>query len=450
MKQPLFGKYHYYMFALDALFDGIVLTLTAGTFFAKLSTSLGVSDATTAILAQSGHLMIALYLVSSITARAKNSKPLIGILNFVYQLLITTIYVLPFFALDPGTTETLLLVILIGAKAISFTCAGAKSSWLVANIPKEKQSSVFGISQALVYVFLFFLSLVMGNVIDRMETAGNLRGAFLILFFILLGASVLNFVSILLTRAPAPKTKEEKSESLADTYRAVLKNKGFRSIAIHRLFYTVANTAVTAYQSTYLINEIGLPMTEVAVYTAIGTAVYAVSLAVWGKIGERRTQYYAYKAGMVITSVANLIAIFLAPNHYLIPYVLFTVIHQCGYAAYIIGYTVIYRLMPERHYAAALATGVIPQSLVAFGTTLVLAPLFNYLKDDLGGTLFGHTFYAQQTFAVIGTLVSVLSLLFLFLITNKHVLPYLKRSQAEISESKDTLPETVQCASESK
>ena len=279
-------------------------------------------------------------------------------------------------------------------------------------------------------VIVFLVHCIQTHETGRKIACGNLvlLFAFLVLFFILLTASVLNLLSLLLTRRPAPQTKEEASESLASAYRAILKNKAFCSIAVHRLFYTTANVAVTAYQSTYLIGEIGLPMTEVALYTAIGTAVYAVSLAVWGKVGECKTQFYTYKIGMVLMSVAAVVSIFLSPDNYVIPYVLFTVLLQCGYAAYMVGYTVIYRLMPERHYAAALAVGVIPQSLVAFGVTLALSPLFNYLKDDLGGTLFGRTFYAQQTFSLIGTAVSVLSLLFLFLLTNKHVSPCLAKS----------------------
>jgi hypothetical protein len=56
-----------------------------------------------------------------------------------------------------------------------------------------------------------------------------------------------------------------------------------------------------------------------------------------------------------------------------------------------------------------------------FFLTLALSPLFDYLKYDLNSTLFGHTFYAQQTFSVIGTVVQSLSLTYLFLVVSKNI-----------------------------
>ena len=444
MKKYLFGEKHYYMYAFDALFDGVVATLTAGTFFAKLTTSLGVSDTTTAILGQVGHLMIVLYLVSSVVARMKNPKPTITILHLCYQVLISTLYLLPFFLFEPSVSEKILLVAILLAKSASFCCAGAKSSWLISNIPKEKQSSVFGISQAIVYGSLFFLSLGMSRVIDRMEERGNLRGAFLIIFLILLAASGLNLATTLLTRRPSPKMEAEEGESLLVTYREVLQNKAFVSIAIQRLFYTVGSAASTSYQATYLINECGLPMTTIALFTAIGTAVNALAHAFWGKVGERTSQYHVYSISMVLMTLACAATIFLSPTHFALPFVLFTVLYNLGHAAYNVGYTVVYRILPERHYASGLAIGVIPQSLVSFFSTLALAPLFNYLKDDLGGTLFGCTFYAQQTFSVIGTAFYILGILYLVFVTNRHMLPLIgkgeerKGEKAVCAESEET------------
>ena len=438
MKKYLFGEKHYYMYAFDALFDGVVTTLTAGTFFAKLTTSLGVSDATTAILGQAGHLMIVLYLVSSIIARMKNPKPTITVLHLCYQLLLSTIYLLPFFVLEPTVSEKILLVIILLAKSASFCCAGAKSSWLISNIPKEKQSTVFGISQAILYAVLFFLSLGMSRLIDRMEENGNLRGAFLAIFFILLAASGLNLATTLLTRRPSPKMEAEQGESLLATYREVLQNKAFVSIAIQRLFYTVGSAAATSYQATYLINECGLPMTTIALLSAIGTAVNAAAHAFWGKVGARISQYYVYGISTVLMTLSCVATIFLSPSHILLPFVLFTIFYNLGHAAYNVGYMVIYRILPERHYAPALAIGVIPQSLVFFFSTLALAPLFNYLKDDLGGELFGRTFYAQQTFSVIGTVFFLLGILYLLFCTNRHMLPLIQTKKAEETVSTES------------
>ena len=148
MKAPLFGKRHYYMYLFETLFDSTVAALVSGTFFAKLTTSLGISDATTAVLAQVGNLTIVLYLLSAFVSRSRRMKPIILSMQFAYQFLISLIYVLPLFAFPIGTTEFLLFTLMLSAKAISFCYAGAKSGWFVANIPEEKRASFFGISHA--------------------------------------------------------------------------------------------------------------------------------------------------------------------------------------------------------------------------------------------------------------------------------------------------------------
>lgn len=422
MKKYLFGEKHYYMYTLETLFDSIVALFISGTFFAKLTTSLGVSDTMTAVLAQSGNLVIGLYLISSFISRSPNAKPIIGVLQLCYQLLVSTIYVLPFFLFEPRTSEILLLVILLVAKGISFVYGGAKSGWYVSNIPAQKRASYFGISSAIVNASLFLVSLLMGRVIDRMEEAGNLKGAFLTIFLIMLAMTALNVTTIFLTRRPSEEFRGTKEDASAkDGMRDLIRNDGFRTITIQRFILTIGLLATTAYQSTYLIVDIGLSMSGSMLFNAIGLGVYAISLAVWGKLGERMSLLKMYEIGLILMASASFVSIFLSPTHYALPYTLYVVLYQCGAAAYGVGYMLTYRIMPERHYPSAAALSGIPLNLTNFFLTLALSPLFDYLKYDLDSTLFGRTFYAQQTFSIIGTVVQILSLAYLFLVVSKNI-----------------------------
>jgi MFS family permease len=197
---------------------------------------------------------------------------------------------------------------------------------------------------------------------------------------------------------------------------------------IQKLIYAVAVTALTAYQSTFLIGEIGLSMTEASLVAAVEAAIYAIALAVFGKLGERISLSRVYAIGMILMTFAAFFCIFLSPTSFLVPYILFALCYRCGYAAFMVGFFVVYRVIPESHYTSSGAVINIPQCLLVFLTTLVLAPLFNYLKLDLDNTLFGHTFYAQQTFAVLGTVLHIVSLLYLFLVVHKRIKKEMERS----------------------
>ena len=421
MKKPLFGKKHYYMYMFETMFDSIVAALVSGTFFAKLTTSLGISDATTAVLAQVGNLMIVLYLLSAFVSRSKRMKGTIVGMQLAYQLLMSTIYLLPLFAFPIGTTEFLLFALILTAKAISFCYAGAKSGWYVANIPEEKRASFFGVSQAVVNCVIFIVNLIVGNLIDRMETKGNLVGAFTVIFFILLGLTTLNVLTIVFTRPPAEDFHGKESEGVLAVVKELMKNDGFRTLTVQRMIFTVALITTIAYQSTYLIVDIGMSMSTASLFAALNAAVYAVFLALWGKIGERFSLLKMYHIGMLLIAASAVTSIFLTPSNYIVPYIVYIVLYNCGLAAYGVGYMLTYRIMPESHYPAASALGSIPNALINVFGTLALAPLFNYLKYELGGELFGHTFYAQQTLSVLGTVLHIVSLLYLFLVVHKRI-----------------------------
>ena len=421
MKKPLFGEKHYYMYLFETMFDSTVAALVSGTFFAKLTTSLGISDATTAILAQVGNLTIVLYLLSAFISRSRRIKPIVFSMQLAYQFLISLIYILPLFAFKVGTTEFLFFVLILTAKAISFCYGGAKSGWYVANIPEEKRASFFGISQGIVYGVIFVVDLLVGKMIDRMEENGNLVGAFTAIFLILLALTALNVTTILLTRTPSEDFHGSSTERVTTIFKDLWKHDGFRTLTLQRLIFSLASLATIGYLSTYLILDIGISMSDAALFAALHSAVYAIFLALWGKIGERFSLLKIYGIGMILVALSSVTVIFMSPEHYLVPYLIHIVLINCGNAAYGVGYMLTYRILPERYYAAASAFATIPISLLNFFGTLALAPLFNYLKYTLDSTLFGRTFYAQQTFAVIATVLHVLSITYLLLVVYKKL-----------------------------
>ena len=125
--------------------------------------------------------------------------------------------------------------------------------------------------------------------------------------------------------------------------------------------------------------------------------------------------------GMVLMATACLCAAFMTPLHFFVPYLCFILFYKCGYAAFMVGGFVLYRVAPKKEYTSALVMINIPQCLLTFLTTLLLAPLFDYLKYDLGNVLLGQVFYAQQTFALIGAVLFVPTTLYLVFVVFRHL-----------------------------
>ena len=217
-------------------------------------------------------------------------------------------------------------------------------------------------------------------------------------------------------------------------YKDLIKNDAFRTLTLQRLLFTAASLSTIAYLSTYLIVDIGISMSDAAWFAAFHSAVYAVFLAVWGKIGERFSLLEIYCIGMVLVAASSVVNIFMSPEHYLVPYIIHIILINAGNAAYGVGYMLTYRIIPERHYSAAAAVSSIPISLLNFFGTLALAPLFNYLKYDLNSMLFGRSFYAQQTFSVIASLLHAASISYLLLVVYKKIKAAMNEKKEEEQE----------------
>ena len=408
-KKYLFGEKHYWMIAFEATFTYWIDILAGGVYFAKLTTSIGISDASTAILAALGNFTALLSIFSIYLARRRRVKPIVASMHFTYQLLITLTFLLPTLMMGASALEGVFVLVLICARLLSPLYGQVKGSWYQANIPNSIRGPFSGVYQAISAISAMFVTFAVGRILDVSEAKGDLIGGFRTISVIVLGIAVLDLITILLTRETPSEHPEEGAPkiSLFSEVGTVLKIPACRNIVVYRILWQIAAVLFGAFQGTYLIVDLGVSMTTISLISVYQYIVHFAFLLLSGRLAKRFPLSKLMAMGIFIDAI-SIIPLCLLSDRATIPvYIARITLNLLGSSILSIGNMIVYRILPTELYTAFNVTSSIPTCLVSFLATLAFTPLFNYLKYDLGGELFGIRLYAQQTLALLGVLVAI-------------------------------------------
>lgn len=415
-KKVLFGEKHYWMIAFEATFAYWIDVLSGGVYFAKLTTSIGISDTSTAVLAAIGNFTALLSIFSIYLARRRRVKPLVASMHFTYQLLITTLFLLPTLKLGPSVTEVVLVILLIVSRLLSPLYGQIKGSWYQSNIPDSIRGSFSGVYQAISAISVMFVTFAVGRILDTSEASGNLEGGFRTVSIIVLVIAVLNLLTILLTNETPSEHPEGGAPkiSLFSEVGTVLKIPSCRNVIIYRAFWAIIGVFMGAFHGTYLIIDLNVSMTTVSLLSIYQYIIHFAFLLLAGRLAKRIPLSRMMGIGIMIDSFSIIPLILLSDVGTIPVYMARITLMLLGNSILAVGNTVFYRILPRELYTAFNVTSSIPTCLVSFLTTLALTPLFNYLKYTLGGELFGIKIYAQQTLTVLGVFVAIPTWIFIW------------------------------------
>ncbi len=408
-KKVLFGEKHYWMIAFEATFTYWIDILSGGVYFAKLTTSIGISDTSTAVLGAIGNFTALLSVFAIYLARRRRVKPLVASMHFTYQLLITILFLLPTLMLSPSAAETVLVIVLIASRLLSPLYGQIKSSWYQSNIPDAIRGSFGGVYQAISAISAMLVTFAAGRILDVSEANGNLVGGFRTIAIIVLAVAVLDLVTILLTHETPTEHPEDGAPkiTLFCEVGSVLRIPACRNVILYRSLWQIAAVFFSAFQGTYLIVDLGISMTTISLINVYHYIIHFALLLLSGKLAKRIPLSKMMALGILIDAISIIPLCLLSDKGTIPVYLVRLTLTLLGSSVLSIGNMIYYRILPKELYTAFNVTSSIPTCLISFFTTLALTPLFNYLKYTLGGELFGIKIYAQQTLAILGVLVAI-------------------------------------------
>ena len=393
------------MYIFEALFEYLISILASGAFLAKLTTTIGISDSMTAILASITSLSSVFQIVSIYLSHKNPIKPIIIPMQVLSQLMYAGLYIVPLIGFKSGVVPVFCIVIVL-ANALKSIISPLKVNWFMSLVDAKKRGSYTAILQIVSVIGGTTFTLISSSAIDRFEAAGNMNGAYLTL-------ALMIFVLIVLCNIPLfiSREKHEVSERKTSPLRSIKQlftNKAFvRSTSIFCL-NSFAVTIGSAFLGTYQIKELGFSMTFIAIVDMIISVVRIIALAVVGRISFHRPYRSIIRFAYIMSIAAHATLMFAAPKNGMILFPMYLALNTIYSGSLAVSLNnFLFQICPPEERASALAIYTIMSGLTAFFTTIIATPFFDYIQKH-GVTVFGHGIYTQQLFAAISVVIIIL------------------------------------------
>ena len=139
-----------------AMFEYFIAILTSGAYLAKLTTTIGISDAMTAILSSITSLAAMFQVFSIFLAHKTPVKRWIIPMTATSQMLIAMLYLIPFLKVGSFAPFLFFIIILVNNASINIAYP-IKSNWFISPIEPRKRGS-FQATMYIVSIINYFVT----------------------------------------------------------------------------------------------------------------------------------------------------------------------------------------------------------------------------------------------------------------------------------------------------
>ena len=405
------------LYPYESMIEYLCTLLTSSTFFVKLSISLGVSDAVTAIIGTIGSFVCLFQLISGRIARYTPIKPWLIPITIVTRLSMVAMFLLPFLNAK-NVAEWLLLILMFLAQTTMTIVAPIKQNVFLSSVEEEERVRYLAGHRVVSLVFGAPIVLFGGFFLNYMEKNRQLKMGYLYIAILLFVLGILHILTLVLSKEPPTKTSEHKNV-FAD-FGALLKNKEFRSLFIILVLHQMAIGILSPFTETYVQREMGFSISVLGMISALSITLFSVGLIVVRKFGQKLKPATGRTILFVAYIAYDLIWLTMTRENGIVVYIFICLASGVINAMNVISYVpLIFQTVKEQERTSALALAGGATGVFSFLTTLVISPFFHWMQNS-GVVLFGISFYAQQVLAVISALVRVF-ILILWLVLCKNL-----------------------------
>ena len=126
MKMKRTGSYDPYarsrlMYIIEAMFENFITVVTTGAYLAKLTSSIGISDGLTAILATITSLSSVFQIISISLAHRNPIKPIIIPIQVLSHLMLAGLYLIPLIGFNSGAVAIFCIITILARACSSIT-----------------------------------------------------------------------------------------------------------------------------------------------------------------------------------------------------------------------------------------------------------------------------------------------------------------------------------------
>lgn len=396
------------LYPYESMVEYLCTLLTSSTFFAKLSISLGVSDAMTALISTLSSFVCVFQLISGRIARFTPVKPWLIPVTLVTRLSMVAMFLLPFVKIKNLTDVFLLVLMLVAQTTLTIVSPIKQNVFLSAVEEKERVRYLAG-HRVVSLVFGAPIVLFGGFFIDTMEKKDLLKEAYLCIAILLTFFCILHILILCLSKEPPTKVSEHKN-IFAD-FGALIRNKDYRSFLCILLLHHVAMGILAPFLDTYVIREMGFSISALGIISAISIMCFFLGLVFARRFGHRLHPTLARTVYFIAYIMYDIIWLTMTRENGVVVYIIICLASGIINSMHTISYVpLIFQTVKEEERTSALALAGATTGLVTFFSVLCVSPLFDMMQRS-GVVLFGVSLYAQQVLAVVSALVRLVILI---------------------------------------
>lgn len=399
-------------YIMQAMFDYFISLLVADAFFAKLLTSIGISDALTGIISSIITGTLGFQLLSLLVVRTKISKKtLVLVLYTISNFFFLFLYVIPFLPFDKVTKTTIVIVSIVLAYLFKNAVGSVYSRWANSFVDPTKRAS-FSATKQMVSLFsgMIFIP-VIGYVIDHYEAIDNLNGGFLFVAIATLILSICNFISIALIKKEKPDDFAGANEPMKTVLVKTFGNKNFRNVVVLISLSQIARYFTYGFLGVFKTSDLAMSMLLIQTINIIASFVRILISKPFGRYSDKHSFAKGMELGLWLVAASFFVCIFTTKaTWYLI--VVHTILYSCGLSGIVENeINIIYSYVDAKYISQAHSIMCCMVGVLAFAASAVGGKILDVIQNN-GNMIFGISVYGQQVLAVITVAITLIAILY--------------------------------------
>ena len=412
------------LYVAEAGIEYLISILFAGTFLAKLTTELGMSDSLTGILSSIISLGC-LFQLLSLAVHRPRVKSMVVALSITNQLLFLFLYAIPLFSLSKTTKTVIFVAFILLAYLLYYFAHPKKISWLMSLVEDGERGTFTANKEIISLLMGIVFSFFMGSVIDDLTEGGKTRLAFIVCGIVVFLLTVLHTLTMIFSpeREPEEENTKENKTTLLQTLPKILQNKQLMAVIPMFILYYIAKDVAVPFFGTYQINELSLSLQLVSILTMVGSVARMLVSRFWGQYADTHGFVRMLLWTFVFLGLSYLAAALATPSTGRIAFALYYVfsgIASGGINSALINLVFDYTDMEERSDSLAICQAA--SGVSGFLTTLLTAPIITAVQQN-GNRVLGIHLYAQQLVSLIALAVCIGTIVYIY-----RILPRLTKS----------------------
>ncbi|MBQ8351619.1 MAG: MFS transporter [Clostridia bacterium] len=398
------------MYIIEAAVEYFIATMIAGTYLAKVTDAIGMTDAQTGIVSSFVSLGLGFQLISILLSRFTPVKRWVSVLNTLNQLLFSLVYAVPFVPISQSAKIALFVILLLGGELVANVVNSPKTNWLMSLVPDRQRGRFTANKEIVSLLGGVVFSFVMGALNDHFHAIGRSDIAFMICGFTIFGLALIHTLTLVLSKE---KPVERKPQAIGKQLSALVRDKNLWAVIVVCTLFKISQYAVTPFLGTYQNKELGFTLVFVSVITAVGSVARASVSRPIGRFADKTSFSHMLQFCFLAEAAGYLVLIFTTPANGHVMFVIYRLLNAVAMAGINSGcINLVYDYVAPDRRVGAFALQNTVAGTAGFLTTLVASAFVDHVQAQ-GNRLFGLHVYAQQALAVIGLVICLLIVVYL-------------------------------------